>query len=124
MELMPNDLNIQTQFDIKLSSIHMAILDMVPVSHIEESFNTLGLRECLVTRLNVPEKYRQLGWGTKLLNKCIEYADEHKLVLLLEVAPSGGMNSTQLTAWYCKFGFVGDITGFPAGLMARMPNGL
>ena len=105
--LVPDKTNIQTQFILKLSSIHIGILDLVPVYYTDPNkLNKSGLQECLVSRINIPSEFRGQGHGTTLLNSCLQYADDNKLVLLIEVSSSGDMSNTQLSNWYRKFGFV------------------
>jgi GNAT superfamily N-acetyltransferase len=115
--LAPDKTNIQTQFILKLSSIHIGILDLVPVYYTDPNkLNMLGLQECLVSRINIPSEFRGQGHGTTLLNSCLQYADDNKLVLLIEVSSSGDMTNTQLSNWYRKFGFVDS-----EGLLVRLP---
>jgi predicted GNAT family N-acyltransferase len=114
---LPTKTNIQTQFILRLSKIRIGILDIVPVYYTDPNkLNMLGLQECLVSRINIPSEFRGQGHGTTLLNSCLQYADDNKLVLLIEVSSSGDMTNTQLTNWYRKFGFLDS-----EGLLVRLP---
>jgi len=71
----------------------------------------------IITRINVPEKWRGLGIGSRLLTQILSDADRDGITLGLEVQPTGGLNLEQLEAWYSRHGFkYGNL-----GLMFRNP---
>lgn len=72
----------------------------------------------LLTRINVPKSHRGLGYARLLLKMITTDADADGVTLLLEVAPSDGLDYAQLSAWYERHGFmpVGGI------LMRREPQ--
>jgi hypothetical protein len=77
-----------------------------------------GIRE--LTKLETPVEHRKNGDATALLHAICDEADTQRLVLLLHVEPFGDadMGSSQLEAWYEKFGFM--VIQPEPKLMARM----
>lgn len=73
----------------------------------------------VINRINVPDKARGKGYGTKLLKEILEAADAEKIMLLLGPSPSGGLDMAALTAWYERYGFRWTRSGM---MMERMPN--
>lgn len=73
----------------------------------------------LITRINVPDKFRQRGYGTFLLKLLTDEADKNATILYLEVAPSGNMSYQDLVVWYKKHGFKES-----RGIMVRRPRDL
>lgn len=77
-----------------------------------------------ITELWVSPSARGLGHGQRILNTCIEQADQHEVVL--QVRPCafgrtpGDMLTGRLCLWYAKHGFA-DPLG--RGLMTRTPRG-
>lgn len=63
----------------------------------------------IITRINVPKKYRGQGHGTALLKECIADADKEGITLWLEIAESGGLSYDELEAWYKRHGFTGHM---------------
>ena len=59
----------------------------------------------VITRINVMEKYRGQGLGTKILSMIIEDADKENVTLFLEPVSSGWLSSEELQAWYERNGF-------------------
>lgn len=62
----------------------------------------------VISRINVMEKYRGLGYGTKILNMILKDADREGVTLFLDLVPSGGLNGKELKAWYMRHGFIWD----------------
>lgn len=60
----------------------------------------------LLTRINVPRQHRGKGHGSKLLRRILEDADRERSTIVLEIAPSDGLNHDQLKSWYERHGFV------------------
>lgn len=71
----------------------------------------------VITRINVMERYRGQGYGSKILNMILEDADKEGVVLFLEPTPSGGLSEKELKAWYERHGF-----SYDAWHMRRLPN--
>jgi N-acetylglutamate synthase-like GNAT family acetyltransferase len=59
----------------------------------------------VITRINVPIEHRGKGHGSALLKRIVADADESGTVLQLEPVPTGGLNLTNLVAWYFRNGF-------------------
>jgi len=74
-----------------------AIADIVPLPGSKRYF--------VITRINVMEKFRGKGYGTRILNMILEDADKEGVILLLEPVPSGGLSDKELIAWYTRHGF-------------------
>jgi len=77
--------------------------------------------EYLLTRVNVPDKYRNAGIGSRILDEICKDADENGVTLVLEVVPSGGLTFHDLVRWYERRGFESDERKFGM-LMKRLPN--
>jgi ribosomal protein S18 acetylase RimI-like enzyme len=76
-----------------------AIADLVPPGELTQYWT--------ITRINVPEAHRGQGIGSALLEAILADADAGHTTLALEVAPSGGLDHDQLSAWYRRHGFRG-----------------
>jgi GNAT superfamily N-acetyltransferase len=63
----------------------------------------------VITRINVMERYRGQGYGTKILNQILEDADAEGVTLYLEPSPSGGLSLEELKAWYERHGFTEGV---------------
>lgn len=74
----------------------------------------------IITRINVPEKNRGKKIGTDLLNRICVEADCNKVILYLEIHPSGGLDYDQLEAWYLRHGFE-HFMGV-SGIYRRLPQ--
>ena len=75
----------------------------------------------IITRINVPIKFRGMGIGTKLLKACTDWADKadnEGIILVLNASPSGGLNRQQLVAWYERNGF----QELESGMYERLPH--
>ena len=73
----------------------------------------------IINRLNVPEAHRRKGIATELMQRECDDANLNGTTLILQVAPSGGMDFDQLVAFYRKFGF---RTHQQSGMMIRRPR--
>lgn len=62
----------------------------------------------IISRIFVPEGYRDIGIGNDLITRMTRKADAQKLILYIEVQAYGEMNNDQLKAWYERNGFVYD----------------
>ena len=53
------------------------------------------------------EKYRSKGYGTRILNDVIQWANRNEATIYLGVGSWGtiGLNNDQLTKWYASVGF-------------------
>jgi predicted GNAT family N-acyltransferase len=92
-------------------------LAVVDAMRVIEAYKDQG-SAYLITRVNVPERHRQSGVGTALMQQAIDRADKEKKVLLLDPHPSAsGMSRTKLREWYSRFGFVSI-----GGVMWRLPR--
>jgi len=56
-------------------------------------------------RLFVNHRIRKQGLGTKLMEEVIQWADENKYNIYLEINPYGEMGMNDLINFYEKFGF-------------------
>ncbi len=92
-----------------LSNTHGAIADLT-------DYYNEGM---LITRINVPQKHRGKGHGSKLLKKILIDADKYGVVLWLEILESGGLSKLQLIKWYERYGFK-EYKG--AGFWRREPS--
>ena len=59
-----------------------------------------------INRINVPAAFRHRGFGTEMLGMVLEFAEDHDIILVLSILPSGPLNHDQLRAWYERHGFV------------------
>lgn len=90
----------------KLNSISLAVLDF-------SDYYKDGL---IITRINVPAKYRGQGHGSNMLRELCAKADAEGITLWLEINPYGDMTYEQLEAWYRRYGFKGT------GIYKRKPK--
>lgn len=58
-----------------------------------------------ITRIRVPEEHRRKGIAREMLKECCAAADQHNVILFLEIVPSGKMTWEDLERWYISFGF-------------------
>jgi N-acetylglutamate synthase-like GNAT family acetyltransferase len=100
---------MQISYFIKLSSIYLAVLDLTKID--------LDLYE--INRINIPEKYRNQGFGRTLLQSACNDADLENVTLRLGVNPYGKMTYNQLKSWYLKFNF--KEFGNDEGYLIRFP---
>lgn len=56
-------------------------------------------------RLNVPSIYRNQGYGSKLMDQTIRWADQEKVNIINTLNPYGDLNMEQLIKFFTKFGF-------------------
>lgn len=59
-------------------------------------------------RIFVPDKYRNHGIATKLMEKLIDIVNEHKIVICCDINPYGDLSYSQLKQFYKKYGFIED----------------
>lgn len=59
----------------------------------------------VITRINVMERYRGMGFGTQILNEILADADKEGVKLFLEPIASNGLTQKELEAWYVRHGF-------------------
>ena len=98
---------MKTVFYKKLSSLHIAIMDLTYCDLIP------SCKGYMINRINVPMNvdasgtplYRGRGIGSELLRECIADADKEGVRLLLEINASNGLTREQLEAWYIRHGF-------------------
>ncbi len=91
---------------------HRGIADLVKPGELTPNWT--------ITRINIPEQFRGNGYGTALLQRILDDADDDGVILQLEVSPSGPLNYLQLVRWYSRHGF----RHRPNGYMRRLPNKL
>lgn len=101
---------MQSQY-LRLAPTALAVLDLVLFDH-EPHW--------LITRINVPERFRGLGHGTALLVRATRVADATAKILWLAPASSGSIPNRTLRQWYKRHGF----ENHPDGVMFRMPYNL
>jgi len=56
-------------------------------------------------RLIVDKKVRGQGLSIKLMNQVIEWADQKKIEIILEINPYGSLDYIHLSQFYERFGF-------------------
>lgn len=91
---------------------HRAIADLIAPGELTPNWT--------ITRINVPEKFRGNGLGSKLLDEILADADAEGQALQLEILPSGPLDYDQLEAWYKRRGFRRTVGGY----MKRTPAAL
>lgn len=86
-------------FSIRCDDTNLAILDLCDYYE----------RGKMITRINVPVKFRGQGFGRRLLVMALFQSKYHKIDLFLEVGAYGrigfDMNRDQLIRWYERYGF-------------------
>lgn len=102
----PEQLGMKTNYIIHLDQMSIAIADLC-------DYHGKGL---MITRINVPPKYRGMGYGRVLLSQIIADANRTNTTLFLEIHSSGKMTYDQLSAWYRRYGFEG------IGFYRRLPG--
>lgn len=67
----------------------------------------------MLNRINVPERHRGNGYGSRLLKRVLAEADTVGAKLYLEPLPSGPLGLLALVDWYERHGFVrhADVNG-------------
>lgn len=98
---------------IEEDSLAAAIADVVkmPIDSTKREYY-------VITRINVMERYRGQGYGTRILDEILKDADEENVTLFLEPIASGGLPQKELEEWYVRNGFI-----WGAWYMRRKPNG-
>lgn len=59
----------------------------------------------LLSSIFIPIAFRKQGYGSMLLKKVLEDADQKGITLFLHASSSGWMEDSQLVAWYERYGF-------------------
>lgn len=93
---------MKTCYTKQVAPHRIAILDLIKKS--EYSY--------IISRINVPENYRNLKHGSDLLDQCIKDADTENVTLSLYIYPSGSLNFTELKRWYERRNFIQVSWGF------------
>ena len=98
-------------FHIK-KGISLAIinLDTISFNLIQDLVNpkTKNQKWMWFSRLNVPEKLRGKGYGTKLMKQLVAWLDKNQINLVNGVSPYGDWSLKQTLKFYEKYGFVSD----------------
>lgn len=71
----------------------------------------------VITRINVMERFRNQGYGAKILDMILKDADGEKVTLFLQPVASGGLDEKELINWYERHGFI-----YGAWHMKRKPK--
>jgi len=71
---------------------------------------------CVITRINVMERYRGKGYGRKILDLILADADNEGVIVYLEPVATGGLDQEELEQWYERRGFT-----WGAWHMRRLP---
>ncbi|HEY7418519.1 MAG TPA: GNAT family N-acetyltransferase [Ktedonobacteraceae bacterium] len=87
---------------------------IIDINWFGEPFNSY-----VITRINVPERARGHGVGSRLLDHICAIADAEQLSLMLAPEPSGGMGYLALVDWYHRRGFEFTESG---AMMERQPK--
>lgn len=90
---------MKNSYYVRLSSTEIGILDLCPVEK--------G-RGLIITRINIPEKFRGRGHGSRLLSEVLADADREQIPLFLEILATGPLNRDDLMKWYARHGFRGS----------------
>lgn len=85
-------------YSLRIGPVGLAVLDIV--QHHDYARPTY-----VITRVNVPERYRGQGHGSALLRQVCDDADRERVVLILEVSSYGDMDNEQLRRWYYRYWF-------------------
>lgn len=73
----------------------------------------------VISRINIPERFRGMGHGSKLLKRIVAQADAEGVILGLTINPYGAMDYEDLEAWYIRYGFFHHD---PTGYLVRLPG--
>jgi GNAT superfamily N-acetyltransferase len=99
---------VKSIYHFEVGDHHIAIADVMP----------LVTGGHYVNRINVPQRFRGKGYGSRLLNMILEDADNERTMLVLEPSASGGLSQEDLIEWYQRHGFVfrskGVLLRYPA----------
>lgn len=106
-------------YSIRLDSLRVAVLDTQPID--VDLASMIGPGGFMITRINVPPRYRGRGHGSELLQMVCEDADYEGVSLVLEINPYGDMTYDQLLSWYSRYGFV-QLEGCEDEVFVRTPN--
>lgn len=103
---------MQSVFTIRFADNVIAIADVL---------TTFG-EPFVISRINVPKRYRGLGFGRELLRMITDAADMAGVRLKLAVSPYGDspLQFKELSAWYRRHGFR-QVQGEPSVLLMRAP---
>jgi len=67
-------------------------------------FNHDGWIELSIIRIN--PTFKNKGYGTRIMQDIIEYADDNNIIITLTPSTDFGSNENRLTQFYKRFGFV------------------
>jgi predicted GNAT family acetyltransferase len=59
-----------------------------------------------IVRVNTPERHRNRGLATRLMEEVCADADKEKVILYLGITASGPLDGKRLAKFYARFGFV------------------
>lgn len=104
---------MNTSFYRKVGEYDLAVADLVQMS----------FGRMLITRINVPVKYRGEGIGSGLLKEICCEADKYRMELILEVMSSGDLSDEELVDWYSRHGFkIVSRENYSSTIMRRVPE--
>lgn len=93
-----------------------SIVDIVPGTE-------MGVTGVVLTRINVPSRYRGKGHGSDILKRVLADADATNTRIFLEPAASGGLDQDSLIEWYQRHGFKW-MKGYVGCILVRHPRQL
>lgn len=96
----------------RLSKVHLALVDVI--EYCPRTFDQDGW---MVTRISVPHPHRGQGHASSMMVELCRWADVEQQKLWLYTSPSGGLDESQLRAWFERVGFADTLHG----LMVRRP---
>ena len=91
-------------FDLESRSV----ADVVPDHDLFEPAKNV----VILTRINVPQSYRQQGIGSRLLKEILFDADKEGIKIALHISSYGEMTYKNLADWYERNGFVQSSNGW------------
>jgi len=91
---------------IEKSKIALCELTEIPVSLIADVVKNPEGTWVYFNRLNVPPVMRRKGIAKKLLMEMVDWADQDKISIYVDINPYGDLNLRQLVSLYGKFGFI------------------
>ena len=104
---------MNTSFYRKVGEYDLAVADLAQMS----------FGRMLITRINVPVKYRGEGIGSGLLKEICREADKYRMELVLEVMSSGDLSDEELVDWYSRHGFkIVSRENYSSTIMRRVPE--
>jgi len=101
---------------------HWTSINLMPF-HLNNDGSADGVKEWMVTGVEVGRAYRGQGHASRLLSTVVAEADAEGVTLHLMVAPDGtGLDAEALVAFYSSKGFAHDSDKNMPDTMTRHPQ--